>query len=227
MTPPPLADFAHPTEGWLTFPDVARGVVLVAILVGLGILVFLRTPAARRLAEASRKWLLFMALLIIPITIVFAGNYFAMEEFKEVQSCMGCHQMEPFGADMLEDRRSTTLAALHHQKGWIAKDACYSCHTGYGVTGTVQSKMDGLRHLYGRVTGDYERPIRFRGTFPNANCLDCHLGARGYESVQVHRGLHELIVADQISCLRCHGRAHPSFHDRRHPPVRMVRGEAR
>ncbi len=155
---------------------------------------------------------------------MFGGTYFSLEEFKDVESCMDCHQMHPFGADMMLNRESSTLAAKHFRNTWINENQCYSCHTGYGVAGTVQSKMDGLRHLYGRVTGLYPRPIRFRGEFPNANCLTCHIGGEKYEAVQLHRTLHERILEDKISCMRCHGNVHPSIQQRYYPVVTYTGG---
>jgi cytochrome c nitrite reductase small subunit len=214
----PLSEIGHPATG-ITFTDVVRIATILAAFASVVLIVYLHFFRREQEIDTGRKWLYFIALFMLPGFVMFGGTYFSLEEFKHVDSCMDCHQMHPFGADMMLNRESTTLAAKHFRSNWINDHQCYSCHTGYGVAGTVQSKMDGLRHLYGRVTGLYPRPIRFRGQFPNANCLNCHIGGEKYEAVEIHRSLHERILEDHISCMRCHGNVHPSIQQRYYPIV--------
>jgi cytochrome c nitrite reductase small subunit len=219
----PLSELGHPTEGGITIVDVIKFFTLLSALASAVLIVYLQFFRKATVFDSGRKWLYFISMFMLPGFIMFGGSYFALEEFKEVDSCMSCHQMHVFGIDMMNNPESQTLAAKHYRNKWINEYQCYSCHTGYGVTGTVQSKMDGLRHLYGKVTGDYIRPIRFRGEFPNANCLGCHIGGEKYEKVQLHRTLHERILTDDISCMRCHGNIHPSMQQRYYP-VATYRG---
>jgi len=220
----PLSEIGHPAVGF-TFTDVVRIATILAAFASMILIVYLQFFRKQQEIDTGRKWLYFIALFMLPAFVMFGGTYFSLEEFKDVESCMDCHQMHPFGADMMLNKESQTLAAKHFRNNWINDHQCYSCHTGYGVAGTVQSKMDGLRHLYGRVTGLYPRPIRFRGEFPNANCLTCHIGGEKYEAIELHRSLHERILEDKISCMRCHGNVHPSMQHRYYPVVTYRGGE--
>ena len=214
----PLSEIGHPGGG-ITFTDIMRFVTLLSGIAALFLMAYLQFFRKKAEIDPGRKWLYFISLFMLPLFVMFGGTYFSLEEFKKVDSCMDCHQMHPFGADMMLNKESNTLAARHFRNNWINEYQCYSCHTGYGVAGTIQSKLDGLRHLYGRTTGLYPRPIRFRGSFPNANCLNCHIGGEKYEAVQLHRRLHEQILDDRISCMRCHGNVHPSMQHRYYPVV--------
>ena len=40
-----------------------------------------------------------------------------------------------------------------------ARVACVECHIGSGASWAVKSKLDGLRQVYGALTGEYHRPI--------------------------------------------------------------------
>ncbi len=220
----PLSELGHPTEGGITFTDIVKYATFIAALSSGMLILYLQFFRKTPMIDAGRKWLYFISMFMLPSFIIFGGSYFALEEFKDVESCMSCHQMHVFGVDMMLNPQSNSLAAKHYRNKWINEYQCFSCHTGYGVTGTVQSKMDGLRHLYGHVTGDYHRPIRFRGEFPNANCLSCHIGGEKYEKIQLHRALHERILSDDMSCMRCHGNIHPSMQQRYHP-IATFRGD--
>lgn len=219
----PLSEIGHPAVG-VTFADVMRFVTLISAVAAAVLMIYLQFFRKGPEIDTGRKWLYFISLFMLPLFVMLGGTYFSLEEFKKVESCMDCHQMHPFGVDMMLNRESNTLAAKHFRNNWINDHQCYSCHTGYGVAGTVQSKIDGLRHLYGRVTGLYERPIRIRGAYPNANCLTCHIGGEKYEAVQIHRALHERILEDQISCMRCHGNIHPSIQQRYYPVTTFAGG---
>jgi cytochrome c nitrite reductase small subunit len=219
----PLSEIGHPATG-ITFTDVMRVATLLSAATGAALMIYLQFFRTGKAIDTGRKWLYFIALFMLPVFVMLGGTYFSLEEFKKVEACMDCHQMHPFGADMMLNKESTTLAAKHFRNNWINEYQCYSCHTGYGVAGTVQSKVDGLRHLYGRVTGMYPRPIRIRSEFPNANCLNCHIGGEKYEAVQIHRALHERILDDNISCMRCHGNIHPSIQQRYYPVVTYTAG---
>ncbi len=220
----PLSEIGHPAVG-TTFTDIVRVATILAAFASIVLIIYLQFFRQHQEIDSGRKWLYFIALFMLPAFVMFGGTYFSLEEFKDVESCMDCHQMHPFGSDMMLNRKSNTLAAKHFRNNWVNEHQCYSCHTGYGVAGTVKSKMDGLRHLYGRVTGLYPRPIRFRGQFPNANCLTCHIGGEKYEAVQLHRSLHERILEDKISCMRCHGNVHPSIQQRYYPVVTYRGGQ--
>lgn len=221
----PLSEIAHPTEDRLTFTDIAKIFVVLSGVLSILLIVYLSLKGRYADIDPTGKWLHFLAIFMFPVFIMFGGNYFALEEFKSVDSCMSCHEMHPFGSDMMLNTESNTLVAKHFQNRWVNKNECYTCHTGYGASGTLQGKVDGLRHLYGKATGWYPKPIRYRGQYPNDNCLSCHIGGRSYESVQIHRALHENIVDERISCMRCHSNVHPPMQERFYPVVTFEKGE--
>ena len=42
------------------------------------------------------------------------------------------------------------------------------------------------------------------------NCLKCHEGMPRFEAVQSHHAVKDLLGTSAMSCLNCHGRAHPT-----------------
>jgi len=145
----------------------------------------------------------------VPAAAVGVANYHVFEGVKKVQSCTQCHVMRPMATDM-QDSQSMTLAARHYRNKWIAKDQCYACHTDYGLAGTLQAKMDGYRHLARYTTNTYTEPIEFRGTYNNQNCLKCHAGTEKFSSVESHATAEARLLDSTMSCLNCHGQAHPT-----------------
>jgi hypothetical protein len=70
--------------------------------------------------------------------------------------------------------------------------------------------VEGYRHLARYTTGRYDEPIKYRGRFPNDNCLKCHLGKTAFEGVKSHTTVRALLESSAMSCLNCHGRSHPT-----------------
>lgn len=151
----------------------------------------------------------FVALIICPVLLGLLGNFYIFDHSKTVESCSSCHVMKPMVNDML-DPESMTLAARHFKNNWIADNECYSCHTDYGLNGTFKAKMDGYRHLMRYITSTYDEPIAARDAFNNANCNSCHSGTESFEAVDVHQPLLTNFSTNEVSCLNCHGRAHPT-----------------
>jgi cytochrome c nitrite reductase small subunit len=175
------------------------------------------------------KFIALAAFIGAPSISVGLANYHIFEGVKEVKSCAKCHVMRPMVNDM-NDPKSTTLAARHARNGWIAKQQCYACHTDYGLAGTLKAKMDGYRHLARYTTGTYSEPIEFRGTYNNQNCLDCHEETVKFQGVTSHGTVLERLRTSSMSCLNCHGRAHPSALHRTpgHPEYkRLLKGRDR
>jgi hypothetical protein len=140
------------------------------------------------------KLMALAGLLVLPVAAAFVANYHVFE---------GVH-----------DPHSQTLAARHFQKKWIAEQQCYNCHADYGLSGSLEAKMDGYRHLARYVTGTHTEPIRFRGIFDNHNCLHCHQGTAKFVKVASHHTVAVRLETSEMSCLNCHGRAHPSREQR-------------
>ena len=152
-------------------------------------------------AEAHHRYLL-GAFLLLPV-VLFSTLGSVLEETKSVQSCASCHVMEPFVKD-LTNPLSDTLASAHFRNRWIPENQCYSCHTSYGIHGTLEAKLGGLRHWWLYVTGTWKDPIRYRGTYPNSNCLACHANTPKYDAVKTHVKNAAALAADQKSCASCH-----------------------
>jgi len=117
--------------------------------------------------------------------------------------------MLPMVNDM-EDPASDTLAARHFKNHWIPQDQCYNCHSNYGLHGDLEAIAEGYRHLARYTTWTYTEPVKFRGRFDNADCLKCHGGAPRFEAVRSHQIVASLLTSSAMSCLNCHGRAHPT-----------------
>jgi nitrate/TMAO reductase-like tetraheme cytochrome c subunit len=117
--------------------------------------------------------------------------------------------MRPMVNDMM-DPQSDTLAARHFKNRWIPKDQCYECHSDYGLSGNLAAKMEGFRHLARYTTRTYTEPIQYRGVFDNDNCLKCHGNMPKFEAVPWHHTVNKFVEKNEMSCLNCHGLAHPT-----------------
>ena len=80
---------------------------------------------------------------------VFVGTqltYRAVEHMESVQFCgQSCHVMKP--------------EYVGHQASPHARVTCVECHVGPGVTGWIESKMNGTRQLFEVALDSYPRPI--------------------------------------------------------------------
>ena len=154
-----------------------------------------------------------MALIVLPAGAVFLANYHTFEGVHEVRGCASCHVMLPMVNDM-RDPKSETLAAVHYKNKWIAENQCYHCHSDYGLGGNLEAKMTGFRHLARYTTRTYQEPIKARVKFDNNNCLHCHEGTPKWMAVEPHVESHKELAANQVTCLDCHGDAHPTAAQR-------------
>lgn len=164
-------------------------------------------------AIALWKLLAFAGLAAVPAATVVVANYHTFEGVHEVQACVRCHVMRPMANDM-RDPASDTLAARHYRNHWISQDQCYHCHSDYGLSGDMEAKMTGFRHLARYTTQTYHEPIAGRTPFNNQNCLKCHEATPKFAAIASHHTVKDLLGASKMSCLNCHGRAHPTRADR-------------
>jgi nitrate/TMAO reductase-like tetraheme cytochrome c subunit len=107
----------------------------------------------------------------------------------------------------LRDPKSDSLAAVHYKNRYIQENHCYTCHSDYGMFGTVSAKMEGLGHVWHNTTGHYEKPIKIAKPYSNLRCLNCHSGSQKFLAKHDAAELPKL-AANQDSCLDCHGPAH-------------------
>jgi cytochrome c nitrite reductase small subunit len=170
---------------------------------------------ARMSQAAFWKLAAFVGVVALPFATVAVANYHTFEGVHQVGSCARCHVMLPMVNDMLNPA-SGTLAARHFKNRWIPQDQCYGCHSDYGLSGNLQAKMESFRHLARYTTRTYSEPIRMRGRFNNDNCFKCHQGMPQSKAGKSHETAATLLADSSMSCLNCHGQAHPT-RDQRTP----------
>lgn len=155
------------------------GVALVALNVVLLLLAWHRLRAGE---AASNMWgWLLVAVGLVPIMVAFMTFAHGLESTTTVAACGSCHVMTPFVQD-LQDVKSDTLAATHFKNRFIRESQCYTCHSDYGLGGTLKAKLSGLGHVWRYTTGLYDVPIKIAQPYPNFRCLGCHGESRGWAS---------------------------------------------
>lgn len=209
---------AYPEEKGISAADLLRDIGIVATLLALVGLIVVEFFLKRRIARGSYKWALFLGLFMLPVIAMVSSTTTLMHETTTVQSCASCHIMEPFVAD-LQNAESPTLAARHFKNKWIAENQCYHCHTSYGIHGTAEAKRDGFRHWLMYVTETWPEPILFKGSYPNQNCTSCHGGTKTFQQVNSHIALQDKLRQNEVSCISCHGPAHPTPAERGNPHI--------
>jgi nitrate/TMAO reductase-like tetraheme cytochrome c subunit len=198
-------------HGWIgTTADWVRGFGIAFALLNLALLVFAwRSLRRSGVSAATRGWLL-VSVGLLPIMVGFLSFAHGLERSTTVSSCGSCHVMTPFVAD-LRNVTSNTLAATHFKNRYILDHQCYTCHSDYGLAGTLRAKFEGLGHVWRYTTGTYEVPIKIARPYANVRCLTCHGESQKFLSAAGHPK-EELpnLTSGTISCLDCHGPAHPA-----------------
>jgi hypothetical protein len=111
----------------------------------------------------------------------------------------------------LRDVKSATLAATHFKNRYIQERHCFTCHSDYGLAGTVAAKFGGIGHVVRYTTGSYTMPIQIAHPYPNVRCLGCHAGSQKFVNSPAHpKELMPVLMDGTTSCLVCHGPAHPT-----------------
>ena len=203
----PLDFGVPPPQGWIgTTHQWIQGIGLVLAVVNLVVLFVIWRMLRRKRVTTLSKALLFGAVLVIPVVVVFLATAHGMEESMTVEACGSCHVMEGHVAD-LRNPASASLAAVHYKNRYIQADQCYTCHSDYGMFGTVSAKLDGLGHVYHNIAGNYPKPIKIRQPYANVRCLSCHGGAQNFLATHEKDQIASL-MSNKDSCLDCHGPAH-------------------
>lgn len=195
-------------HGWIgTAEDWARGLGIAFAVLDLAILLSLWTRV--RTSGLTPASLFFFGVAILPLAIVFFAYYYGLETSKSVQACGSCHTMIPYVRD-LRDPKSETLAAVHYKNRYIQQNHCYTCHTDYGMFGTVKAKWEGLGHTVRYATDAYSLPLQIAHPYPNWRCLNCHGASQKFLAPEKHpkEDMADL-VSGKTSCLDCHGPPHP------------------
>ncbi len=211
----PGLESAPAAEKGLTVGEFMRYMGIASVALAVIILICIEFLFKNRIRQNNYRILLIISLFVLPVLVTMSASTTVMETTKSVQSCNTCHIMEPFVND-LSDPESPTLAARHFKNKWISQYQCYTCHTTYGAHGTLEGKRDGFRHWLLYVTGTWNEPIRYSGSYPNQNCVACHGGTSKFTDVNSHIALSKELSSDRVSCTSCHGPAHPVPGDRNH-----------
>ena len=199
-----------PPHGWIgTTDEWARGLGIAFAVLDLLILALAWRSVRRADGSPHSKELLFGGIAVLPLAVVFFAYSYGLEASKKVDACGSCHVMTPWVND-LRNPKSDTLAAVHFKNRYIQENHCYTCHTDYGMFGTVHAKWDGLGHVYRNSTGRYEKPIHIAHPYSNLRCLNCHAGSQKFLDPEKHpkEDMADLL-SGKTSCLDCHGPAHP------------------
>jgi hypothetical protein len=108
----------------------------------------------------SRKWKL--VIIIVPVAVILGvgGLFGTVQYFKNPQSCVTCHILEPYlgsyqNADFLDYAHAQAEEAV----------ACKDCHT--------ETLFEVAGELVTYVMGNYEYPFPER-RFSGEMCLSCH-----------------------------------------------------
>ncbi|GIX07546.1 MAG: hypothetical protein KatS3mg115_1949 [Candidatus Poribacteria bacterium] len=197
----------------MTSAQLLRVLGVIAAALGVVLLILVEFVWRDRFSIGGYHWLLFAGLFLLPVVAILGTTATVFEETKTVESCNSCHVMEPFVND-LKDPHSPTLAARHYRNKWIPENQCYHCHTTYGIHGTLAGKRDGFRHWLLYVTGTYQEPVQYSGSYPNENCLACHSQTSVWEEVRAHQLLKEDLTSNRVGCYTCHGPVHPAPPER-------------
>jgi cytochrome c nitrite reductase small subunit len=184
----------------------ARVLTGVAIL-GIAVVLYSLIRYRGRITGPISWALLALGVAILPAMSSGFGTVLVFERAERVEFCESCHlTMRAFVADM-KNPSSGSLAAIHYKNRYIPDDQCYVCHTSYGIFGTYQAKKEGIHDVYMYYTRQFKLPIKFRGQYPNTDCLKCH--AESAKWLGVHGDFKDDIFSGKTSCLDCHADGTP------------------
>ena len=190
--------------------QVAARLLVALALIGIAVVLYslLKYKGA---AEGAVSWgLLIAGALAFPLLITSVGTILVFERAERVEFCASCHlTMKPFVDDM-KNPKSDSLAALHFRNRYIPDNQCYTCHTSYGLFGTVEAKKEGLNDVYKYYTRTFHLPIKLRHKYPNSDCLKCHAGSAKW--LASHEDFKGSLFSGESSCMQCHADSNPAHN---------------
>jgi len=199
-----------PTAPLFAGPPAAHGIhwlAVLALIVGGAAAVLLLWGLIRGRLPASYA----VAAVVLPVAAYGLASLHMLEGSKQVTFCGSCHVMTPILKSLQSNDGS--LAAIHDARGLVPHDqACFTCHSGYGIWGGVDAKMAGVMHMVRTATGWYTLPITHNGPFDINSCLGCHASASSFRAVEAHQDpdLQKQLLSHEIGCTGiCHPAAHP------------------
>ena len=202
----------HEMYRWGSALDWALALTAIfCVLILAGILVS-RVVYRNRQTEGTVLWVHLLALGIFPLLVLAFGNFAVLEYATQQRFCATCHlTMKPY-IDDLHRPDSKSLAAKHFQDRFAPDTECYSCHADYGIHGTFEAKLTGLRHVYKYYTRTFHLPIKMPRPYQNQLCLKCHDGSRKFLADDSHTGADGKVSAELVQnetrCTECHKHPH-------------------
>lgn len=191
-------------------PPVAHGIpwlALLALLVGGAAAILLLWGVIRGRLPAGYA----AAAVLLPIAAYGLGALHMLEGSKQVAFCGSCHVMTPIVQSL--QGKDDSLASIHYTRGLVPHDqACFTCHSGYGIWGGIDAKMAGMMHMVRTATGWYTLPLTHNGPFDIDSCLGCHAYAASFRAVEAHQDpdVQKALLSREMSCTgACHPAAHP------------------
>ncbi len=187
--------------------------VLVALALAAAVALYVLFGARHLSASRAGRILILIGLCLLPVGAGALGVSHDLGRSTETRFCLSCHEMRPYGQSLLIDDNEP-VPAVHYQKRLVDRDtACYTCHRDYALFGDVSTKLSGLRHVWAHFAGGPPAAIKLYRPYPNASCLHCHAGARGYETSKHHATAEVNLLdlqAGKLSCLAkgCHAVTH-------------------
>jgi cytochrome c nitrite reductase small subunit len=160
-------------------------------------------------ASGPISWGLLIAGAIgFPVVITGVGTILVFERAERVEFCASCHLTMKSFVDDMKNPKSVSLAALHFKNRYIPDNQCYSCHTSYGLFGTVEAKKEGMNDTYKYYTRTFHLPIKLRHPYPNTDCLKCHAGSAKW--IASHEDYKDALFSGQATCMQCHADSNPA-----------------
>ena len=196
-------------SGWIGTTDQwTQGLGIALALLNFVVLFLAWRRLRRGDTTQGTKGTLFVGLTLLPVVVIFFSYTRGLSGMETVQACGGCHVMTAHVKD-LENPDSEALSAVHFKNRYIRENHCYTCHSDYGMFGTVAAKADGARHVMHFLAGTYSIPLKIRHPYPNVRCLGCHGESQKFLKSPGHPAdVRPQLFSGEVSCLTCHGPAH-------------------
>ena len=216
----PAVLFAQAVDGVYQPKDYllewVRVLVLVTALAAIALIAWTLVVHRGRLAAFRARLLLFIGVCCIPFPAMLMSTAVGLEQSKAIGFCNSCHLMGAFVQDM-QDPQSRSLSAVHFRNRYIQEEHCYSCHTDYGLFGTFEAKVGGLRHVWSEAVGSTRRVVRPKTNYRFTICLNCHGQSSKFIERKEHAGVVQKTLAGESACTECHHKSHPGSGGERRP----------
>jgi len=152
--------------------------------------------------------LLIVGAVATPLLITGGGTVLVFQRAERVEFCASCHLTMKSFVDDMKNPSSHSLAALHFKNRYIPDDQCYTCHTSYGLFGTIEAKKQGLSDVYRYYTRTFHLPVAMRTPYPNTDCLKCHAGSVKWSAS--HEDYKAALFSGEATCMQCHADSNPA-----------------